>query len=73
MFKVKNDENRQVARYKVRLIAQGFSQVYRVNFMKIVTLTFRRESLRMFSIIVTLYNLKLHQINVKATYLTENL
>ena len=60
-------------RYKVRLIAQGFSQVYRVNFIKPFAPTVRRESLRMFSIIVTSYNLKLHQIDVKAAYLTGDL
>ena len=60
-------------RYKVRLTVQGFLQVYKVDFIKIFALTVRRESLRMFLIIVTLYNLKLHQINVKAAYLTEDL
>ena len=60
-------------RYKVRLIAQDFLQVYEVNFTETFVLIVRRESLRMFLIIVTLYNLKLHQINVKAAYLTEDL
>ena len=60
-------------RYKVRLIAQGFSQVYEVNFTETFTLTVRRESLRMFLIIVTLYNLKLHQIDVKVVYLIRDL
>jgi len=32
-----------------------------------------KESLRMFLVLMTLYNLKLHQINVKVTYLLRNL
>ena len=60
-------------RYKVRLVAQGFSQVYEVNFMKTFALTVRRKLLRMFLIIVTSYNLKLHQIDIKAAYLTGDL
>ena len=73
VFKVKNDENRWVIRYKVRLVAQGFSQVYRVNFIETFASTIRRKSLRMFLIIVTTYNLKLHQMNVKAAYLIRDL
>ena len=73
MFKIKNDENRQVKKYKVRLVVQGFLQVYRINFTETFALTFRRELLRIFLIIITLYNLKLHQINIKAVYLTRDL
>ena len=60
VFKIKNNENEQVMRYKVRLIAQDFLQVYSVNFTETFTLIVRRELLRIFLIIVTLYNLKLH-------------
>ena len=60
-------------RYKARLIAQGFLQVYRVNFTETFALMIRRESLRMFLIIVTLYNLKLHQIDIEAVYLAGDL
>ena len=35
--------------------------------------TVHKESLRMFLVLMTLYDLKLHQINVKVTYLSENL
>ena len=73
MFKVKNNKNRQVMRYKARLVAQGFLQVYRVNFTETFASTVKRKSLRMFLIIVTLYNLKLHQIDVKAAYLIRDL
>ena len=57
----------------MRLIAQGILQVYEVDLMKTIAPIVRRESLRMFLTIVTLYNLKLHQMNVKAAYLTEDL
>ena len=47
--------------------------MYRVKFTETFTLIVRRESLRIFFIIVTLYNLKLHEINIKAVYLSEDL
>jgi len=37
------------------------------------TFTVYKESLRMFLVLMTLYNLKLHQMNVKAAYLLRNL
>ena len=73
VFKIKNDKNEWVTRYKVRLITQGFLWVYKVNFIKTFASMIKRESLRMFLIIMTLYNLKLHQINVKAAYLIRDL
>ena len=54
-------------------MTQGFSQIYRVNYQKTFTLTVHRESLQIFLATVTLYNIKLHQMNVKVTYLTEEL
>ena len=54
-------------------MTQGFLQIYEVNYQKTFTLTVHKESLRMFLILMTLYNLKLHQMNVKAVYLSEEL
>ena len=57
----------------MRLIAQDFLQVYRVDFTETFAPIVRRKSLRIFLTIMTLYDLKLHQMNVKAAYLTEDL
>ena len=60
-------------KFKARLVAQGFSQVYRVDYQETFTLTVHRESLRMFLALMALYNLKLHQMDVKAAYLSGEL
>ena len=44
-----------------------------MNYQKTFALTVHRESLRVFLALVTMYNLKLHQMNVKAAYLSGEL
>ena len=44
-----------------------------MDYQKTFTLTVCRELLRMFLTLVALYNLKLHQIDVKAVYLSGEL
>ena len=44
-----------------------------MNYQETFTSTVYRESLRMFLALMTLYNLKLHQIDIKAAYLSEEL
>jgi len=73
VFKMKYDEKEQVTKFKVKLVTQNFLQIYRVNYQKMFAFIIYRKSLRMFLILMTLYNLKLHQINVKVTYLLRNL
>ena len=73
VFKIKYNEKGRIAHFKARLIAQGFSQFYKVDYQETFTPTVCRESLRMFLAIVALYNMKLHQMNVKAVYLSSEL
>ncbi len=73
MFKIKYDEKERVEKFKVRLVAQRFSQVYSVDYKEMFAPTVCRESLRMFLALVALYDLKLHQMNVKAAYLSDEL
>ena len=44
-----------------------------MDYQETFTLTVYKESLRMFLTLMTLYNLELHQMNVKAVYLLEEL
>lgn len=60
-------------KFKVRLVTQEFSQIYEVNYQKTFALTVHRELLRMFLTLMTSYNLKFHQMNIKAVYLSEEL
>ena len=73
VFKIKYDEKGRIAQFKARLVAQGFSQIYRVDYQEMFAPTVCRESLRMFLAMVALYNMELHQMNVKAAYLSGEL
>ena len=44
-----------------------------MDYQETFTLTVYKESLKMFLTLMALYNLKLHQINVKAVYLSGEL
>jgi len=70
---MKYDEKKQVVKFKTRLVTQNFLQIYKVNYQKMFTFIVYKKSLRMFLVLMTLYDLKLHQMNVKVTYLLRNL
>ena len=57
IFKVKYYPDRLVAQYKARLIAQGFSQIYGIDFNKIFSPIMWRESLHIFLAIFCLLEL----------------
>ena len=57
VFKVKYDEKGRIARYKARLVAQGFSQQEGIDYEETFAPTVRRESLRIFLAIVAALDL----------------
>jgi len=73
IFKIKYDEKEQVVKFKARLVIQKFSQIYKINYQKMFTSIIHRDLLRMFLVLMTSYNLKLHQMNVKVVYLLRDL
>lgn len=73
VFKVKYKSDDFIEKYKARLIAQGFSQVYRLNYMKIFAPTIRRESLKILLAIATMLGMILIQMNVVEVYLENEL
>lgn len=73
VFKIKRDENGQPARYKARLVAQGFSQIHGIDYEETFAPTVRRESLRMFLAIVAAKDMELHQMDIVAAYLASEL
>lgn len=46
MFKVKYNLDKFIKRYKAKLVAQKFSQVYGIDYMETFVPTIRGESLR---------------------------
>ena len=61
--------NESVNRYKTRLVARDFTQVYKVNFIEIFASTMKINSLRTLLTIITLENIKVEQVNVNNVFI----
>ena len=69
MFKTKQNAKGQVERYKVRLVVKGYSQREGIDFKETFSLVSIKDSLRIIIVIVAHFDLKLHQMDVKTTFL----
>ncbi len=69
VFKVKYHPDGSVARFKARLVAQGFSQVPGIDFCETFAPTVRRESLRIYLALCLALNLFIHQVDIVGAYL----
>ena len=69
VFRNKQDENGVVIRNKVRLVAQGFTQVEGLDFEETYALVARLEAIRTLLAYVAHHNFKLYQIDVKSAFL----
>ena len=69
VFKVKYHPDGSVARFKARLVAQGFSQVQGIDFSETFAPTVRRESLRIYLALCLMLNLFIHQVDIVGAYL----
>ena len=69
VFKVKYHPDGSIERYKAKLVAQRFSQVYEIDFIEIFAPTVKRKSLRMFLVIAAMLEIILIQMDVVGAYL----
>ena len=69
VFKVKYHPDGSVARFKARLVAQGFSQVQGIDFSETFAPTVRRKSLQIFLAISAMLGLIIHQVDIIGAYL----
>ena len=69
VFKVKLDENGLVERYKARLVAQGFSQVFGEEYNQVFAPVVRWESVRALINMATQFNMQIHQMDVNVAFL----
>ena len=69
IFKVKLDENGLVERYKARLVAQGFSQVFGEDYNQVFAPVVRWESVRALISMATQLNMQIHQMDVNVAFL----
>ena len=73
VYKVKRDNKGEVSRYKARLVAQGFTQVPRVDYIDTFAPVAKFSTLRVLLTLAATYNWEIHQMDVKNAYLNEKL
>ena len=73
VFQVKKDAQGSVARYKARLVAQGFSQVTGVDYFDTFAPVAKLASICAALAIAAANNMEIHQINIKGAYLNGKL
>ena len=69
VFKTKRDAKGQVERYKARLVAKGYSRREGIDFKESFSLVSTKDSLRIIIAIVAHFDLELHQMYVRTTFL----
>ncbi|KAA3480450.1 copia LTR rider [Gossypium australe] len=73
LFRNKEGSSQDDIRYKARLVAKGYSQVERVDFHDVFSLVVKHTSIQELLALVALHNLKFEQIDVKTTFLHDDL
>ena len=73
MFKTTRDQKGNIERYKNRLVAKGYTQSEEVDFKKTYSLVSNKDSLRVVMTLVAHYVLELYQMDVKTTFLDDDL
>jgi hypothetical protein len=69
VFKNKKDQDGIVVRNKVRLVAQGYTQVEGLDFGETYALVTRLEAIRILLAYACAHNIKLYQMDVKSAFL----
>ena len=69
VFKKKKDLEGNVKRYKVRLVAQGFTQEYGIDYQKTFAPVLKYCSLRLLFAIVVKRGMTIHQMDVETAFL----
>jgi hypothetical protein len=73
VYKTKCDFNGNIERFKTRLMAKGFTQREDIDYTETFFPVSYNDSLRIIMILVAHYDLELHQMNVKMTFLNGDL
>ena len=69
VYRVKYDADGNISRYKARLVARGFTQVYSVDYTETFAPVTRLETLRLLFALAVQKDWEVRQINVKTAYL----
>ena len=69
VFRIKRDSNGKILKYRARLVAQGFTQMYGVDFQDTFAPVARLSSIRAVIALAASEDWELHQMDVKSAYL----
>jgi len=67
------DEFGKLRKYKARLVARGFEQIYGVDYYETFAPVVRYTSIRLILCLAVQYKMKVHQMDVKTAFLNGNL
>jgi len=69
VFRIKRDANGKILKYRARLVAQGFTQLYGIDFYETFAPVARLSSIRTVIALAGSEDWELHQMDVKSAYL----
>ena len=69
VFRIKRDASGKVQKYKARLVAQGFTQIYGLDFLDTFVPVARLSAIRAVIALAASEDWELHQMDVKSAYL----
>jgi hypothetical protein len=69
VFKIKRDSKVNIDRFKARLMIKGFTQREGIDYNRTFSHVSSKDSFRIIMALVTHYDLELHQMDVKMTFL----
>jgi hypothetical protein len=73
VYKIKRDSKENIDRFKARLMAKGFTQREGIDYNETFSPVSSKDSFRIIIALVTYYDLELHQMDVKTTFLNGDL
>lgn len=73
IYRIKKDANGKITRYKARLVANGFSQIYGIDFTETYAPVVSMKTLRSMISYSATENLLMHQMDVKTAFLNGEL